>query len=470
MRFLLGVLLLSLQVCLGKVASGTIGTGRDNRRLHDGNFIALSNFVFQNNNTGDNTLFPDLATGYFEWTVRTQNQAGISLFMYSDEDHSWPSIFDADTGRYRVPGLSCADMTRLETQTVDGVRGPVKGIYQIATRAEGNATLFQFTRPRFWYFALACCSCEANSLNGVSYELTMLNNQMGWGPWREQFGVDEEGLQTMFVLYLIFYLLYIPVHCYGMYQHIRISSNLHAFLKIFLAVIALEFFSIVFNVAHYLKFKSDGKGAIGSLQFGRFLEIVGRIVFLGLLLLLAEGWTITKVQIETLNKRIIAGTMTFFILTYMALIIWENHVQEPEMVRPPLRQRRMINALLVAWAIFAFWFISACIRSYKSVNPLDETLRPKRDIFFLLGVMFGTWILTLPIIDFSGTRLDPWVYQEFTQAANHTAQLIGLFMFTFLVWPSRAAKYFSQISVSAQELGGIQSRNNLLAGSDYAHL
>ena len=64
---------------------------------------------------------------------------------------------------------------------------------------------------------------------------------------------------------------------------------------------------------------------------------------------------------------------------------------------------------MAAWVFFAIWFTVTCFRSFGSLNENDETQKPKKNLFLFMGIFFGVWIISLPIIEYVGILLAPWV-------------------------------------------------------------
>jgi len=297
----------------------------------------------------------------------------------------------------------------------------------------------------------------------IEYSIHMLNDQTGWTAWNWEFGVDEQGLQSMYLTYTIIYVLYLAAHAYAIKTHHDINYEVHTFLKLFTGIVCVEFFSVILNTSHWLAYKSDGVGKPVEADLARILDVVARICFLGLLMFLAEGWTISQVTLTNKSKWNIVGSMSAVIVIYMVLLIWEFAVATPEMIKPPQAQRVMLYLLSAVWIYFAGWFVYTCRQSYLSMSGSDEEQLAKRSFFFFLGISFGLWIISLPVIEFVGAVLDPWVYARVITVFNQTVTTLGFVIFTALIWPSHAAKYFTEIKRTAQPL--YQSKQ-----SDYGDL
>lgn len=286
----------------------------------------------------------------------------------------------------------------------------------------------------------------------IQYTIHMVNNQTSWTAWNWEFGVDEQGLQSMYLTYTIIYVIYLAVHGYAIKSHYDVNYEVHTFLKIFTAIVGVEFLSVVLNTSHWLAYKSDGIGKSVESDIARILDVVSRICFMGLLMFLAEGWTISQVTLTKNSKTNIVVSLSAVIIIYMVLLIWEFAVATPEMIKPPQAQQVMLYLLVSVWLYFAAWFVYTCRKSYLSLTGSDEDQLAKRSFFFFLGLSFGLWIVSLPVIEFVGKALDPWVYARVITVFNQTVTTLGFVTFTALIWPSHAAKYFTEIKRTAQPL------------------
>ena len=70
------------------------------------------------------------------------------------------------------------------------------------------------------------------------------------------------------------------------------------------------------------------------------------------------------------------------------------------------------------------WFTVTCYRSFGSLNENDETQKPKKNLFLFMGVFFGIWIISLPIVEYVGLLLDPWVRWSFVVVSQRVVALV----------------------------------------------
>jgi len=337
------------------------------------------------------------------------------------------------------------------------------GQFQVNLNSNGEANPPRITmiqgNPRYWYFAILCCAyqdplntssninrCQTpGALLNLQYNIHMLNNETNWSRNDWEFGFDEKGLAAMYTAYLAIYILYLFVHGYGLKELRFINGSIHSFISAFTAVTAIQLLSIVLCMIHWTSYGQDGTGEPVLNDVGKVLNVLARIIFMVLLMFLAEGWTISKISLTQNSKRTIIGALSLITLVYAALLLWGFFVRTPEMITPPRVQQVLIYILTAVWILFALWFTYTCFKSFMSMNPNDDSQRPKRNLFLFLGVLYGLWVVSLPVIDFVSLAdgvLQPWEFMRVTTTANLTIDTLAYFIFTGIVWPSHASKYF----------------------------
>jgi hypothetical protein len=396
-------------------------------------FKVVANFCFDNNEA------PALAGSILYQLRGTFPRSRVYMVAYSDEEDHFGAIFNSRTGQYY-------DMTCEEK--VDFASAQVRARIGI----EERVSIRQSLRPRFWYFAIACCGCsgeEGDTIEGIEYRVRMLNDQTGWNEKYWEFGYDEKGLQDMYTGLFVIYVFYIAVHFYAIRGLYSASGNIHGFVKLFSLVIIIEFVSIFFFMIHYNIYQDDGVGQITLRDLATLLSVISRISFMAILMFLAQGWTITTYTLSVGTKRAILGSLTFLCIFYLALLLWGWEARTPEMIKPVAIQQGLSWIIMLFFLLFAAWFGRCCYKSFKSLNPSDASQRPKRNLFMLLGFVFTCWIASLPVVELITTLYRPWLYAKANATWDLLITTLGYILFTAIIWPSHAAKYFGEPSRSA---------------------
>jgi len=355
---------------------------------------------------------------------------GLEVLLYDDEDNSWPSVYQQSKTcqAWRQAAKNWDDNTQ-------SVQSEYKVFWNLTfasnTSWHSKPYITQAVRPRFWYVVLS--SCDSNGTGLVHYHVHFLNIQEN--AWNNEFGVNEMGLNTLFLVLFIFYTIFITVHYFGVFLFWKNHKYVHPLIRLFAVVVTVQFFFILFKMIHYVTFASNGKGIIGLDYFGDVLEVVAKVCFILMIMLLALGWTITS---ETLyGTSFVILSVFLFSATWIAILIWRLAVQDPAAVELPLPLRAMQIALLGVWFLFALWFLITIIYNWKKEdNPV------KRTLFCRLGVLYGQWLIALPTAVVISYLQDPWVRDKIVVSVAICFSTVAHVVMSFLLWPSRAEEYF----------------------------
>ena len=141
----------------------------------------------------------------------------LSWAMYSDLPESWPAVLDAGDS------LSCAEQRQLASAKGDFLSWTLSPPWLSNSPA---VPVMQGVRPRFWFAVLYFCDeAGVKPLRDVSYEVHFTNIQQS--DWDKEFGADERGLNTMYLVVLIVYTIFFIVHFVGVHRLRKQLDFLH---------------------------------------------------------------------------------------------------------------------------------------------------------------------------------------------------------------------------------------------------
>ena len=133
----------------------------------------------------------------------------LTMLVYDDEADSWPRIYGRN-------GLTCAQKSAV-----------AKASYPIAFDANGQWSLpsqfqsvFEHRRPRFWYVVVAHAACQPTGT--LSTSIRFVN--VGSSPWNQEFGVNERGLNTLYLVYFFVYAALSVYHFYGVRSLVQTNT------------------------------------------------------------------------------------------------------------------------------------------------------------------------------------------------------------------------------------------------------
>jgi len=350
-----------------------------------------------------------------------QTQTGLEVWAYDDQEESWLSIF-------HKRGLSC-----IEKKTA------TKGVHPCVWSGDRCTTEFRMTghaRPRFWYITAGNCeNQEIDSIVGIQYSVHFLNSESG--AWNREFGVNEMGLNTWYLIYFVIYSVFVGVHSIGAKRLEQTMGYIHNLVKLFSLVLFLQYGAIICKLIHYCVYTINGKGFLATNSLGEILEAVSRAAFILLLMLLAIGWTISSDEIK--DKNTIIATVASFSFGYLAILLYQVSVRDPSDVSIPPWSGLwlLLNLVTLEWFCLAFWFAFTIFHSYER-----EYKPAKKALFARLGWIYTPWFLVRPVSLILVELLNPWVRDKIVISVSLSVSTLAYLFLAFLLWPSRAGQYF----------------------------
>jgi len=243
--------------------------------------------------------------------------------------------------------------------------------------------------------------------------------------------------------FLFFYFILTGFQAQASYQMYSVSS-FHPIVQILTATVVVHHLSCAAEATHYLLFGTNGVGSPGLKGFGDLCEMCAQIMMMFMCILVAKGWAITTNYL-TDKVAIITVTLIFFI-AHLSLFIWDNVGRDPAST---LYFYDSIPGLIVILFRLGltFWFLW-CLRTTIQLESLEE----KKAFYFFFGGLFTLWFLLLPAIVAFALVLEPWYRMRTVTGMMLTADALAMLLFTILLSPSRASKYFNHIKMTPQLL------------------
>jgi len=356
-------------------------------------------------------------------TPDADHSSDIELLIYDDQPESWPMIY-----KKNVP---CEE--RIE-KAKNWAPNELPKIYKPNwSMTNGRWTLprvpiHEHARPRFWYIVASNCRMFRN----LGYDIQFINRG---SKWNREFGVNVQGLNTLFVRFAIFYLIFLLVHLYGVRLAWESKGYIHPIITLISICICLQFIGIMLQLIHLIIYTENGMGAPFLSFVGELVCGLSRLSFTLLLILLAHGWTISTDEIKNRNV-ILAGMLVCFSI-YFVLVLWDYTDRDPASTLYVYDSfpGYCIVALDIATGL---WFHWAMFNTHKEEN------KPEKVTFYrVLWGVFGLWFFVLPIIVFVATTfLNPWDRERMVTTITLTISTIYYCVMAYLLWPTRAEQYF----------------------------
>jgi hypothetical protein len=240
-------------------------------------------------------------------------------------------------------------------------------------------------------------------------------------------------MQDIFLLYFFVYAVLLGLHALALRGFTAMNGSIHKLILAFTGVLCLEFVAILFNMGHWFSYGANGMGSPGAQGFATFLNILSRIGFSGILILLAQGYQITTKFIPIKEKSSLFGVFGLLTFMYVVQIFWEFLGREPEQVRPPTGEQWLVGVLSMVWIAFTVYFARLCRMTIGS----DLTSADKKQFATRLSY-FAVWMASLPILNFIYMGIAATHFVRGTVTTNLTFTTFAYLYFTYLTWPNKS--------------------------------
>lgn len=240
-----------------------------------------------------------------------------------------------------LPDVKCANSLILAIFLLgDYLRKiPCKGICEDEDQPSNVVASSQFTfvinnvnQPRFWYISLVSCyrnltTCEWEASSDehstlINYNIQFVNGNPAKGqatffsPFVYHFSYDQQNILEQCLIFFVIYIFLVPIQIHGS------RKQSHPVTKLFTMSIILEFISICFILIHLLRFASNGQGNEALKVTGEIFDILSRTSFMLILLLLAKGWAVTRLEISSLSWFALIVIWISYLTLNFVLYVW----------------------------------------------------------------------------------------------------------------------------------------------------
>jgi len=344
--------------------------------------------------------------------------SNLKIGFYDDDGTAWSDAYSGDE--------SCVERGK---QTVDGEYMQISPFNSNGVSST-DVRVTETVRPRFWYVVLANCD---GGFQNIHYRISFTNILSSH--WNKQFGVNEQGLNTLYLVYFFVYTIFVMTHLYGVRKLSReTGAYVHPLVKIFTFGVLFQYLAVFSELIHLGVFVNDGIGVPALSKFSTVMATFARICFIFLLILLAKGWTITTDEIR--HRWLVLLVIALITILYFSLVVWQFVGVDPAST---LYVYSSIPGILIVSlnAVIGVWFFITIGLTWRAEdNP------HKRDLFLKLWILYSLWFAVLPVIVVVGLRLDPWWCEKIVETFSLSVTTIAFFVMGFLLWPSRAEQYF----------------------------
>jgi hypothetical protein len=187
---------------------------------------------------------------------------------------------------------------------------------------------------------------------------------------------------------------------------------------------------------------------------GELATVFSRIVFVLMLVLIAQGWTILRGEVQ--YRRVIVGLVAAMMAGSFLLLLWGAFPASASTVddngalswflRDPASLTYLYTTLpglglLCIDLAAAGVFVACCFWTVQRAEELKR--RGQRAFLVQIGIAFGAYLALMPIlVDIVAIEVDPWVREKWIRTIQMCGALAAHCTMLVLIWPTRAEKHF----------------------------
>lgn len=395
----------------GKYVSGSISNGQKWVLVSEFSFIDdIGQLTYNVEYSVTNECCPSLAYYFhdsFESVSSNNNMDCSSKLSYAEGVFTFQNILpdnSSNTGNFS---------TQCSTSNVTNLR-----------KCSGKLRL-QSTHDRWWFFVLSHC----NSTNGldISYELTFTNGDS----WERHLSADEMHILENQAVSLGGNILLFVVGLYFARQLLH-QDKLHRAYKLFMMTLSCEVVAQLFDYIYYTHYVGNGVQLHPLQTIAELLHSTSEVIFVVLLILLANGWIITTAHLSHGTQMKLNVFLSFYILSYGILFLCKKEFFDPELSHIPFESHLDIAArtlITFAWACFLYGVILSIRRH-----------REKKKFYVYFACFYTVWFLFQPLSALAFSVLfKEWHQLKFLRILRLSPLLclLGFAGLLFLMRPSK---------------------------------
>lgn len=294
-------------------------------------------------------------------------------------------------------------------------------------------------QPRFWYISMVACyrdpkTCKWKHLDEeaeIDYDIWFVNgnpNVSGNNPVLYQFSFDQQDTVELYLVFFLCYVVLVPLQLYAALQ------QRHPVTRLFTVSLLMEFIGLVFNLFHVLKFAIDGVGFEQVAVAGDVFDILSRTTLMLLLLLLAKGWAITRLELT--HKPLVFTIWFIYGVVHVLLYVW--NMTEVDIIEDIDEYQTWPGwlILILRWVIMIWFLLELRNTMYYEHNV------HKLHFFLHFGASALVWFIYLPIIALIALRVSALWRFKLLLGITYSADCLAYCVMTHLLWPTRSEQYF----------------------------
>lgn len=293
--------------------------------------------------------------------------------------------------------------------------------------------------PHFWIFVLADCENRLGDFAKLKAEFTVLDANDG------HLSIEDVGLLKLYFWLAVVFLGALGANLYQSYRRFVYRDEFDLQLLVLNLAICLQFVSLILEISSLTAFQSSGKELSAFEFLGRASEELAQLAVLVLLIAIAEGWTITFVDLP--NIELYVAVFIFVGLGKLVLVGIGRLSKDSSDVYSDYENLSGAFLVLLRLGLFG-WF-------WVNISALGAKATGKIKLFINKLAMVGSlYFLSQPAVVFVSFGISPymrhWVIVASSVAIQMTAMLGLSLMFT------RQKSEYNKVRATTHDLPGIK--------------
>ncbi|XP_025836717.1 transmembrane protein 145 [Agrilus planipennis] len=313
--------------------------------------------------------------------------------------------------------------------------------------------------PSFWFLSLVACyqnetTCEWEDFSRkdlhyeLEYDIWLVNGNPNFSSINDltyQFSFDHQNTIEFYILFWLVYMVLVPLQLYA----VRIQK--HPVTRLFTASLLLDFIALCLILVDKLKFALDGVGFPKVCMAGDIFDIFSRTLFMLLLLLLAKGWAVTRLELTW--KPLVFAVWICYGIVHILLYVW--NLTEVDVIEDIDEYQTWPGWLMIVFrTLIMFWFLYEL-----RTTMLYEHNMKKLNFLLHFGASSLVWFIYLPILAVIALHISALWRYKLIIGITYSADCFAYCVMAHLLWPTRSEQYFLLAGASSSELEELDQFN-----------
>lgn len=315
-----------------------------------------------------------------------------------------------------------------------------------------------FKQPSFWYVSIVACyhnnvTCdwryyESRTPYEIEYDIWLVNgnpNNSAYSTLTYQFSFDRQNTLELYLLFWLCYMVLVPLQCHA------VKTQKHPVTKLFTASLLLDFVALCLILIHNLKYALDGQGYPKIALTGDIFDILSRTSFMLLLLLLAKGWAVTRLELTW--KPLVFAIWLCYGIVHILLYVW--NLTEVDIIEDIDEYQTWPGWLMIVFrSLIMIWFLYEL-----RTTMLYEHNTQKLNFLLHFGASSLVWFIYLPILALIALHVSALWRFKLLLGITYSADCFAYCVMAHLLWPTRSEQYFLLKGPSSADLEELDEFN-----------